>query len=73
MGIEPKIACSDTMLIRGYSVLVTPFRIISEFQTIADIFCLKYLSPTQKSVANPEKRITIEEIKLHPWFLKNLL
>ncbi|XP_044484498.1 serine/threonine-protein kinase SAPK2-like [Mangifera indica] len=23
-------------------------------------------------VANPEKRITIEEIKKHPWFLKNL-
>uniref|UniRef100_A0A7C8YLV3 non-specific serine/threonine protein kinase n=1 Tax=Opuntia streptacantha TaxID=393608 RepID=A0A7C8YLV3_OPUST len=23
-------------------------------------------------VANPEKRITIEEIKQHPWFVKNL-
>ncbi|KAK1287109.1 Serine/threonine-protein kinase SAPK2 [Acorus calamus] len=23
-------------------------------------------------VANPEKRITIQEIKNHPWFLKNL-
>ncbi|KAL9253130.1 Serine/threonine-protein kinase SAPK1-like protein [Drosera capensis] len=51
-------------------------RILSASYSIPDYIrvshdCRRLLS--QIFVANPEKRITIEEIKLHPWFLKNLL
>ncbi|GAB2226101.1 hypothetical protein Droror1_Dr00021892 [Drosera rotundifolia] len=51
-------------------------RILSASYSIPDYIrvshdCWRLLS--QIFVPNPEKRITIEEIKLHPWFLKNLL
>ncbi|MCO5586489.1 hypothetical protein L7F22_040429 [Adiantum nelumboides] len=50
-------------------------RILSVQYTIPDyvrisLECRNFLS--QIFVANPEKRITIAEIKQHPWFLKNL-
>ncbi|XP_043808726.1 serine/threonine-protein kinase SAPK1 isoform X2 [Manihot esculenta] len=50
-------------------------RILSVHYTIPDYVrvsreCRHLLS--QLFVANPEKRITIPEIKNHPWFLKNL-
>ncbi|XP_060198936.1 serine/threonine-protein kinase SAPK2-like isoform X2 [Lycium barbarum] len=54
-------------------------------KTIAKILSVRYSIPEQVQisvecrhlltrifVADPEKRITIPEIKMHPWFLKNL-
>ncbi|KAI4967133.1 hypothetical protein ZWY2020_030271 [Hordeum vulgare] len=72
---EPRIHCSEVLLKKEYDGRKTIQRILSVQYSIPDYVhisseCRDLIAKI--FVGNPATRITIPEIRNHPWFLKNL-